>query len=379
MRGANDVADLHAVATAGNRGPARRVSPTTPMIRTLLRRSLVATLTLGLVVGAVIGAGARSALAQPKPTPAAGDATPRKAYVVDRVVAVVNDAIILDSELRVRLVPYTDDVAGIADPRERARRLDKLRTQVLDDMINEELIVQAADEARIEVDAKEVDDALREVKGQNKLDDAAFQQALAAQGYTLGAYRADIRRQLTRYKAMNQIVAPKVSVTDDEVRARYDQMQRRSEAVTAVRLSHILFKLPERPTEADVAAARARAAEAIGRVKAGEDFAAVATAVTDDDSTRAGGGELGWFERGSLDPQWESVVFSMDKGEVRGPVSGPTGLHVFFLAELKNTEVKSFDELKEQIKGELRRRDMEKETARWLADLRKKAYLDIKP
>jgi parvulin-like peptidyl-prolyl isomerase len=72
-------------------------------------------------------------------------------------------------------------------------------------------------------------------------------------------------------------------------------------------------------------------------------------------------------------------VFSMDKGEVRGPVSGPTGLHVFFLAELKNTEVKSFDELKEQIKGELRRRDMEKETARWLADLRKKAYLDIKP
>lgn len=379
MRGANDVADLHAVAAAGNRGPARRVSPTTPMLRTLLRRSLVATLTLGLVGGALLAAGAGPALAQPRPTPAAGDATPRKAYVVDRVVAVVNDAIILDSELRVRLVPYTDDVAGIADPRERARRLDKLRTQVLDDMINEELIVQAADEARIEVDAKEVDDALREVKGQNKLDDAAFQQALAAQGYTLGAYRADIRRQLTRYKAMNQIVAPKVSVTDDEVRARYDQMQRRSEAVTAVRLSHILFKLPERPTEADVAAARARAAEAIARVKAGEDFAAVATAATDDDSTRAGGGELGWFERGSLDPQWESVVFSMDKGEVRGPVSGPTGLHVFFLAELKNTEVKSFDELKEQIRGELRRRDMEKETTRWLADLRKKAYLDIKP
>lgn len=346
------------------------------MIRSMLRSVLVATLAIGAVVG--------PALAQPKPQapptgPGGSAAAPRKTYVVDRVVAVVNDAIILDSELRVRLVPYQDDVAGIPDPKERARRLDKLRTQVLDDMINEELIVQAADEARIEVDSKEVDDALREVKGQNKLDDAGFQQALAAQGYTLAAYRADIRRQLTRYKAMNQIVAPKVSVTDDEVRARYDQMQRRSESVTAVRLSHILFALPERPSEAEIAAAKAKAADAMSRVKAGEEFAKVATAVTDDAGTRAGGGELGWIERGSLDPQWEQTVFSMEQGEVRGPISGPTGLHVFFVSELKKSDMKSFDDLKEQIKGELRRRDMERETTQWLAELRKRAYLDIKP
>lgn len=348
------------------------------MIRTLLRR-----LPVLVVVVAALVAGGRPAAAQPKP-PApvpggAGATAPRKTYVVDKVVAVVNDAIILDSELRVKLLPYLDDVAGIQDPKERQRRLDKLRTQVLDDLINEELIVQAADEAHIEVDAKEVDDAMREVKTQNKLDDAQFAQALASQGYTLGAYRTDLRRQLTHYKAINQIVAPKINVTDDEVRARFDQMQRRSEAVTAVRLSHILFALPERPTEAEVNAAKEKAAKAIARVKGGEDFAAVATEMTDDQGTKAGGGELGWIERGSLDPQWETIVFSMEKGEVRGPISGPTGLHVFYVSELKNSEMKSFDDLKEQLKGELRRREMEKETQRWLADLRKKAYLDIKP
>ncbi len=340
----------------------------------MLRCLLIATVALAMAVPA----GPAAAQPTPKPTPAAG-AAGHKTFVIDKVVAVVNDAILLDSELRVRLVPYQDDVRGISDPKERARRLEKLRTQVLDDMINEELIVQAAAEARIEVEAKEVDDALREVKGQNKLDDAGFAQALLAQGYTLTAYRADIRRQLTRYKAMNQIVAPKVNITDDEVRARYDEMLRRSEGVTAVRLSHILFALPERPSEAEVGAAKERAAQAIGRVKGGEDFAKVATEMTDDQGTKAGGGELGWIERGSLDPQWETVVFSMDKGEVRGPISGPTGLHVFYVSELKNSDMKSFDDLKEQLKGELRRRDMEKETTRWLAELRKKAYLDIKP
>ncbi|HVV86000.1 MAG TPA: peptidylprolyl isomerase [Kofleriaceae bacterium] len=339
----------------------------------MLRRSLVAALAVTSLVAGL--GGVAPIAAQPRPAPVA----PRKTYVVDRVVAVVNDAIILDSELRLKLLPYQDDVAGIADPKERARRLDKLRTQVLDDMIDEELIVQAAEEARIDVEPKEIDDALREIKTQNKLDEAGFQQALTAQGYTLTAYRLDLRRQLIHYKAMNQIVAPKVNVTDDEVRARYDEMQRRSEAVSAVRLSHILFALPERPTEAEVDAAKDKAAQAIARVKAGEDFAKVATEMTDDANTRAGGGELGWIERGSLDPQWETVVFSMDKGEVRGPVSGPTGLHVFYVSDLKKTEQKSFDELKDQIKGDLRRRAMDKETQRWIAELRKKAYLDIKP
>ena len=331
-----------------------------------MRRPLLALLTLLLSTG--------PALAQPKPT----EAKPRRSYVIDRVVAVVNDAVILASELDVRLVPYLQDVENIEDPKERSRRVEKLRTQVLEEMVNEELIFQAATEARIEIEPKELDAAIKDIREQNKLDEAGFQQALQAQGYTLGQYRNDMRRQLTRLKAMNQLVAPKVTISDDEVRARYDQMVRRAESVSAVRLAHMLFALPERPSEAEVAAAKTRAAQAMARVKAGEPFATVAAELSDDAATKGGGGELGWIERGSLDPQWESVVFSMDKDEVRGPVSGPTGLHVFFVSEVKRNEMKSFDQLKEQIRGELRRREMEKQTTTWIEELRKKAFLDLK-
>jgi peptidyl-prolyl cis-trans isomerase SurA len=317
------------------------------------------------------------AFAQPKP-PAGKAKKARRVYVVDRVVAVVNDSVILDTELNVRMAPYEADVEGIDDPKERARRLEKLRGQVLDELVNEELIFQAAAEAHIEVTAKEIDAAITDIRTNNKLDEQQFQQALVAQGYNITAYRADIQRQLTRVKAMNQLVAPKVNVTDDEVKARYDQMVRRSEAVSAVRLSHILFALPERPTEQEVSAAKAKAAAAIARVKGGEDFAEVAKQVSEDAASKTGGGELGWIERGSLDPQWESVVFAMDKGEVRGPVSGPTGLHVFYVSEVKRNDMKTFDELKEQLRGELRRREMDKQSASWIEDLRKKAFIDVK-
>lgn len=325
-----------------------------------------------MALAALIGVAA----AQPKPGGKAKK--PRRVYVVDRVVAVVNDSVILDTELTVRMAPYEADVEGIEDPKERARRLEKLRGQVLDELVNEELIFQAAAEAKIEVTAKEIDAAIKDIRDNNKLDEQQFQQALVAQGYNMTAYRADIQRQLTRVKAMNQLVAPKVNVTDDEVRARYDQMVRRSEAVSAVRLSHMLFALPQRPSEQEVSAAKAKAAAAIARVKGGEAFAEVAKQVSEDEGSKGGGGELGWIERGSLDPQWESVVFAMEKDEVRGPVSGPTGLHVFFVSEIKRNDMKSFDDLKEQIRGELRRREMDKQTQSWIEDLRKKAFIDVK-
>ena len=297
---------------------------------------------------------------------------------LDRVVAVVNDSIILQSELDARLVPVRQEAAQIADPQERRRREAKLASQVLDEMVNEELIVQAAEAAKIEVDSSEVQAALDEIKQQNNLDDAGLAQALAQQGYTLGGYKADLRRQLLRLRAQNQLVAPKVNVSDEDVRARYNEMQRRSESVSAVQLSHILIKLPEHPTEQQINEAKEKAAKAMDMVKGGQAFAEVAKQVSEDPSTSANGGELGWFQRGSINPDWEQIVFSMQKGDMRGPVTGPQGLHIFYVTDIKQSELKPYDQMKDQLQRELRRRELDKATQNWTEELRKKAYIDIK-
>ena len=314
-----------------------------------------------------------------QPSDGAPTAKPRPTYVVDRVIAVVNDEIILDSELAVQLTPYEPDLEGIDDPKERARRKDKLRAQVLDEMIAEQLIIEAAAAARLEeITSKEVDQIIADTKSDNKLDDATFQQALAAQGVTLAQYRQNVKRQLTRVRAMKMLVAPKVNVTDEEVRAQYDQMVRRSDAVSQVRLAHIQLTLPERPTDAEVAAARAKAGDIVTRVRGGEEFGKLAAEFSDDANTKTSGGELGWIERGTLDPAWEQVVFNMEPKEVRGPVAGPRGLEVFYVTETKRTEMKPFEKMKDQIKGELQQRNMQKQTTTWIEELRKKAYIEVK-
>jgi peptidyl-prolyl cis-trans isomerase SurA len=320
---------------------------------------------------------------QQAPRPGAGKATKaakvdRKGTVVDRVVAVVNDAIILESELAGRIAPVTMDLRSIADERERARRLGKLTTQMLDEMIAEELIVQAARESKITVDSKEVAAAVDEIKKQNNLDDAGLEQALAMQGMSVSSYRKDVERQIMRMRAVNMMVRPKVTITDEDVRARYDEMTRRSASVSKIHLKHIVIGMPANPSEKQVAEAKARAAAIIEQARSGASFDELAQAHSDDQATAAGGGDLGWIERGSLPTEWEVVVFSMDKGEVRGPISGPTGFHIFLVEDQKKSDIEPFETQKEKLRNELYGREMEKQTMVWLEELRKKAYISRK-
>jgi peptidyl-prolyl cis-trans isomerase SurA len=271
------------------------------------------------------------------------------------------------------------ELTSVTDPNERDRRVGKIRVNALDDMINEELIVQAGEQAKIEVEPSEIQAALDEIKRQNQIDDAGLLQLLAAEGFTLGNYKTDLRRQILRLRTINTIVAPKVNISDDDALARYNELSRRSQAVGKVRLAHILIATPEHPTEQDLVAAKQKAADTLARIRNGEDWNTVCADISDDQSTKATGGEIGWFERGTLqDPEWEKVVFSMNTGDVRGPVGGTSGFHLFKALDTQSSGLKPFAEMKEQIKGELRHREMEKATQQWIDELRKKAYIDIK-
>jgi parvulin-like peptidyl-prolyl isomerase len=307
-------------------------------------------------------------------------AAPAKArsLVVDKVVAVVNDEIILKSELLRRVAPLTAEVQKIADRAERQRRLAKLEGDVLDEMVDEELIAQAAEEAKLEVTTKEIESALGEIKKQNNLDDNQLAQALRMQGYSLASYRHDVRRQILRMRAVNMIVRPRVNVTDDDVRARFDAMGRRSAAVKRVKLRHILVPLSAKATEAELGQAKQKAAGLIEKIKGGADFARLAADNSADEQTKFTGGDLGWIERGSLDTEWEVIVFAMAKDEVRGPITGPRGLHVFQVTDVERNEQKNFDEVKEQIRAELFGKEMDRQTKQWLTELRDKAHIDLK-
>ena len=167
-----------------------------------------------------------------------------------------------------------------------------------------------------------------------------------------------------------------MTITDEDVRARYDEMTRRSSSVSKVYLKHILIGLPQNPSDNQLSQAKTKAAKLIEMARGGSDFSELARQHSDDRATAAGGGDLGWIERGSLPTEWEQVVFSMNKNEVRGPITGPSGLHVFHVTDLEKSELQEFDKLKGQLRNELFQKEMNKQTVLWLEELRKKAHIE---
>ncbi len=137
---------------------------------------------------------------------------------VDRIAAVVNQDVILASELARRVAPMSPG-PGKPPPAGAER-------QVLEQMIDELLLTQEAARARITVEDADVSGALQEIKKQNRLDDAGLAKALAAQGYTMELYREDLRQQILRLRAINLIIRPRVTVRDDEVQAAYKEAKK---------------------------------------------------------------------------------------------------------------------------------------------------------
>jgi peptidyl-prolyl cis-trans isomerase SurA len=300
-----------------------------------------------------------------------------RARVVERVAAVVGDSLVLASEVEDRVGPLMADVNHITDQEKRAARATALRHEVLERLIDDELILQQAAELKLSISSEQVDASIEEIKKQNSIDDDQLREALKSQGMTMGAYRADLKRQLLRFRVLNVAVGSRVNISDDEVKAYYDRHMK-DMANVQVRASHVFIAIPAGADATIVNEKQAQAQKILERAKAGEDFAKLAREVSDDAATRAEGGDLGYFGKDMLPKAIEEMVFAMKPGEVRGPVRADRGFHVIKLVDRKTKDPKPLDEVKDDIRMQLRQKDMERQTKTYLAELRKKTLVDIR-
>lgn len=308
--------------------------------------------------------------------PAALGGSAAQARVVEKIAAVVGANIILASEVEERAAPLLVDVSRITDPDKRATRASAVRREVLDRLIDDELIAQQASELRLTISADQVDASISEIKRQNNITDEQLKEALRGQGMTMTAYRADLKKQLLRFRVLNIAVGSKVTISDEDVRSYYNR-QYRGENVQ-VRASHIFIAIPESADAADVQGRQALARKLLERAQAGEDFAKLARENSDDAATRAEGGDLGYFGKDMLPQAIEELVFAMKIGEIRGPVRADRGFHVIKLVDRKTKPPQPLSEVDDDIRMQLRQREMEKQTKSYLTELRKKTLVDIR-
>jgi peptidyl-prolyl cis-trans isomerase D len=148
-------------------------------------------------------------------------------------------------------------------------------------------------------------------------------------------------------------MAGEIAVSDDDVRAYYAAHSDEFSEPESRRASHILFRVEGNSAEADQAA-RNQAEETLKRLRAGEKFADLARKLSQDTGSATKGGDLGFFGRGAMVPEFDAKVFSLKKGELSEPVRTSFGYHIIRLEEVRGGDVKPLDQARAQIQAKLR-------------------------
>ncbi|MHB8767192.1 MAG: peptidylprolyl isomerase, partial [Deferrisomatales bacterium] len=169
-------------------------------------------------------------------------------------------------------------------------------------------------------------------------------------------YRTPERRAARYVLFSPEPYTASVTVTDEEVKEEYGWRADEFAVGEAVKARHILFRLAPDATDEDTARAREKAMQVRAELLKGADFAALAAKHSEDPGSRDQGGELGFFARGEMVPEFEQVAFALPAGAVSDPVKTSFGFHLIQVTSHRPAQAGSFDDVKEQIGGEIRRR-----------------------
>jgi len=290
------------------------------------------------------------------------------ADVVERVVATVNDDAVFLSDLRARAVPFLPQIAEARTETERMARLKDLYEELLNFLIDEKLIQQLARESGIRVTDADIDSAVENLRLQNNLTEEQFQQALDQQGFTRAQYRTDLKRQLLRLKVMNQRVRSRVNVTEEQVRARYEEKARETGNEIRYKVWNIMIPIEDGASATTVAGVR-QEADAILADLTADNFTARAVEL--------GGGELGWVSAEDLPKELGQSLSSLQAGEISQPVLGNTGYHIFFVEDRQvGADFPTFDEMKQELYREMLDTAMIRQEKVFLDEMRRKAVIN---
>lgn len=254
---------------------------------------------------------------------------------IDRIVAVVNNAVITEYELKKRVEQVVRQLASQKTQSPPRRVLEK---QLLERMISERALMQIAEDTNIRFDGTALDRAVARIAQQNNLSPEEFRKALEAEGSDFAAFREQIRSEMTIARLKEREVDNKIVVTDAEIDNFLANPALDANQQDEYNLAHILILAPEGASPEKLAELRAKAEKAQAELQAGTHFTQVSAAYSDAQNALQGG-SLGWRSEGQLPSLFAKVVKTLKAGESSAVIQSPNGFHIVKLVDKRGKNV----------------------------------------
>ena len=254
-----------------------------------------------------------------------------KGALLDRIVAVVNEGVVLQSELdlQTREIEERLRMQKVALPPETV-----LRQQVLERLVLEEIQQQHADRAGIKVTDEQVNGALEDIAKRQNLTLEQLPEKLAADGVDYAQYRGELKREIARQILRQRDVIQHIVVTPRELDQYLERQKKTASAANEYSVAHILIAVAQDAKPAQLAQSAKLAHDVDERARNGEDFGALAVAYSQSESALEGGA-LGWRKGTELPTFLADVIARMKPGDVSDVLQTPSGFHIVKLMDTR--------------------------------------------
>ena len=249
--------------------------------------------------------------------------------------------------------------------------------EILDELIVDKLISRKA--SSVEIKDADLEAELTRVKGQFPSEDV-FKAEMTKAGETESSFRDSVKKMMQQQKWMEDQIGDKASVADADIKKFYDENKKEFEHPELVRASHILIRVPEDADDKVVAEKKKAADAALERVTSKkEDFTTVAKEVSEEPGAKESGGDLNFFPKDRMVPEFANAAFAMKKGDIsKEPVRTKFGWHIINVTDRKDSGTMPYEEVKGQV-GSYLEGGKRREAVRNVIDtLRAEAKIDSK-
>ena len=300
---------------------------------------------------------------------------------VDRVVAVVNDDVILQTELEKAGGEYFERIRMKAPAGEVESAIEKARGEVLSSLIDNMIVKQKAAELGITVEEAEIDNAIAQILSDNNATLEQFRKELAKVNVSMQDYRNNLRNQILQSRLVGQQVRSRIVIVEEDIREYYEKEYTQEKGESGYYILQIGFNWKNLVTLDGVSQEEAREkAEAIrARVLAGESFGELARSYSDFPSA-TDGGNLGLIKKDEMAAYMRDAILSMHPGDISPIIETGSTFQFFKLLSSREGDlvVKApYESVKDEIREILYRQEMEKDYKAWVENLREQAYIKI--
>ncbi|TCV82474.1 MULTISPECIES: peptidylprolyl isomerase [Methylomonas] len=254
---------------------------------------------------------------------------PGQAQVLDRIVAVVEEDVILERELNNEVAAITNKLSSnnVMIPPEFV-----LRKQVLERMVVDKLQRQLAAKSGVQVSDEMLSASVADIASRNGLSVESFRNELSKQGMEYKAFEDNLRNEIIINQLRGREIGSRVKVTDAEVLHYMETQSKAGQSNSQYHLGHILIAVSEAASATAIQKAKDKADQVIADLRGGKDFKQVAVSVSDDDNALKGG-DLGWRSIGQIPSLFSEIVTTMNQGDVSEAIRSPSGFHIIKMLE----------------------------------------------